>query len=486
MTLRSPFRERTEFLPRSRYRLMPFRFGHFDNSDRYIVTNDVGEYVLLKSSDLRAFVGRTLPTDSDVYRALKSRHFLVDDTSTCAIDLMALKYRTRAERISSFTGLHIFVVTLRCDHSCHYCQVSRQTENKSTFDMSREHAEKALDFTFRSPAKHIKIEFQGGEPLLNFDLVRHVVLRAKAINELHRKELAFVVATNLARLTDEILTFCREHQIFLSTSLDGPQDLHDAHRPKRDGSSFAAAITGVQRARDVLGPDSVSALMTTTPQSLSQPEGIIDEYVRQGFHSIFLRSLSPYGFAVRTSLLRKYGVDDWLTFYKRGLAYILELNRKGHRFREDYTAIVLHKMFAATGTGYVDLQSPAGIGIGAVVFNYDGAVYASDEGRMLAEMNDYSFRLGHLASDSYETMMTNEALLGPLEDSLLESTPQCAECPYLPFCGADPVFHKATMDDLVGHKAFSSFCAKQTGVIEHIISILEADEVARRTMMGWI
>ncbi len=44
--------------------------------------------------------------------------------------------------------------------------------------------------------------------------------------------------------------------------------------------------------------------------------------------------------------------------------------------------------------GYVDLTSPAGIGIGAIVYNYDGDVYASDEGRMLAEMGDTTFRLG--------------------------------------------------------------------------------------------
>ena len=68
--------------------------------------------------------------------------------------------------------------------------------------------------------------------------------------------------------------------------------------------------------------------------------------------------------------------------------------------------------------GYVDLTSPAGIGIGALVYNYDGDVYASDEGRMLAEMGDTTFRLGNLHRDSYEEIMLSEALLEPLEESL--------------------------------------------------------------------
>lgn len=483
--LAAPFRDRSAHAPERAYRLLPFRFGRLDG-ERYVVTNDVGEYVLLTRDELVAFTRRELPSDSPTYKALKARHFMFDDESDCALDLLALKVRSRAEQIASFTGLHIFVVSLRCDHSCHYCQVSRQTEDKAAFDMTREHAERALAFTFRSPASHIKIELQGGEPLLAFELVRFIIERATEMNRVHRKVLQFVIATNLARIDDAVIAFCKQHEVYFSTSLDGPADLHDTHRPLRGGSSHAAALAGIQRVRDALGPDAVSALMTTTPASLPRVHDIIDEYVRCGFHNIFLRSLSPYGFAVRTSLVRKYDVDEWLTFYKRGLAYVLDLNRRGYSFREDYTTIVLQKMFAPRGTTYVDLQSPAGIGIGAIVFNYDGAVYASDEGRMLAEMKDESFRLGHLDTDSYEAIMTSEALLGPLEDTVLESSPMCTDCPYLPYCGADPTFHAATQRDVLGHKAFSAFCKKQMGVVEHLITLLADDAEARRVLLGWV
>ena len=69
---------------------------------------------------------------------------------------------------------------------------------------------------------------------------------------------------------------------------------------------------------------------------------------------------------------------------------------------EVYTQILLQRILTPFATGYVDLQSPAGAGIGAVVYNYDGDVYASDEGRVLAEMGDTTFRLGHVHRDSYE------------------------------------------------------------------------------------
>lgn len=479
-----PFRPREAYAPQGPYRLLPFRFDRLAG-ERYVVTNDVGEYVCLDRESLDAFVHRRLDPRSEAYRALKSRHFLYDTEESVAFDLLALKYRSRAEPLAASTGLHIFVVTLRCDHSCQYCQVSRRPEDGGDFDMSRAHAEKAVEVAFRSPNENLKIEFQGGEPLLNFTRIVHVVEHVQELNARHGRNVQFVIATNLSRLDEEVLSFCKRHDVHLSTSIDGPADLHDAQRPTRGGGSHARTVEAIARAREALGHDRVSALMTTTPASLSRVEEIVEEYVRLGFGSVFLRSLSPYGFAAR-SLVRRYGVADWLRFYERGLAHVLRVNARGYPMREDFTAILLQKILSPMGSTYVDLQSPAGIGIGALVYNYDGAVYASDEGRMLAEMKDESFRLGHLDTDSYETLMTSEALLGPLTESLLESAPGCADCAFLPYCGADPVYHRVTQGDAVGHKAFSDFCAKQMGALRHLLGLLEDDTTAREILQGWV
>src|SRR5688572_13128732 len=182
--LHAHFRDRSAFQPRPDYRLLPFRFTRLAG-ERYVVTNDVGEHLVLGRADLVAFALHELSVTSDLYRELKARHFLFDDDSRVALDLLALKYRTRAEPIAELTGLHIFVVTLRCDHSCHYCQVSRVTEDRAQFDMTRAHADKALALVFRSPSPNLKIEFQGGESLLNFELIRYIVERAESLNLQH-------------------------------------------------------------------------------------------------------------------------------------------------------------------------------------------------------------------------------------------------------------------------------------------------------------
>jgi uncharacterized protein len=483
--LAQSFESAAYFAPKGSYRLLPARMTRLDGT-RYVLTNDVGEHVVLERGDLEAYIGRRLQSESRLYKDLKSRHFLFDDDSRVALDLLALKLRTRLDRLADLTALHMFVVTLRCDHTCAYCQVSRQTEDRTHFDMAPSHAELAVDMVFRSPSPQLKIEFQGGEPLLNFEVIRRVVLRAKLLNQEHGRDLQFVIASNLTHLTDEILSFCAEHHVTFSTSLDGPEALHNQRRMLPRGNSHAAALDGIRRVREALGPDSISAVMTTSPESLTQAKEIVDQYVGLGFHSIFLRSLSPYGFAVKTSLVRRYTVDTWVRFYIEGLDHVLDLNRQGYPIREEYAAILLQKMFGLGGSGYIDLQSPAGLGIAGIVYNYDGGIYASDEGRMLAEMGDDTFRLGHLDSDDFESVITSPALVSMLDDTMLEGVPMCSDCAFLPYCGADPVFHRATQGDIVGHKAFSAFCTKQMAVLRHLIARMHDDPVARGIFESWV
>lgn len=467
------------------YALLPSRFIEIEEK-KYLLSNEVGEFLIVDRSQLEAFCHKRLNPSEPLYHDLKSKHFLVDEDSSVAIDLLVLKYRTKAQRLSSFTSLHLFVVTLRCDYNCAYCQVSRQTQEKTRFDMTVETADRALEHVFRSPSTTIKIEFQGGEPLLNFPLIRYIVEKSKEINSSENRDIQYVIATNLSYLDDEILEFCLMNDIYLSTSLDGPADLHNRNRPRPDRDGFSLTVQKIQEAQRILGKDKISAIMTTTESSLGRVKEIIDVYLELGFAGIFLRPISPYGFAIRTREAGKYNIERWLTFYKEGLEYILSVNRSGHRFVEFYTALFLTKLFSPFASGYVDLQSPAGIGISAIVYNYDGDVYASDEARMLAEMGDKTFRLGNLHKDPYEKMMLSDVLLDTLDQSIAESCPQCSECGFLSYCGSDPVYHHATQGDLIGHKAFSAFCARHMGMLKHLILLLEKDEEARNLMMGWI
>ncbi|HYC60699.1 MAG TPA: His-Xaa-Ser system radical SAM maturase HxsB [Thermoanaerobaculia bacterium] len=469
----------------SAFGLLPFRFLRIDET-RTLVVNEVGEFHHLTNEEFLQFVRHEFSSDSTAYLDLKAKHFLFDSDSLVPFELLATKYRTKKAFLDGFTSLHLFVVSLRCEHSCHYCQVSRVSIDRARYDMSGETARRALDLVFRSPAPRLKIELQGGEPLLHFERVRQIVLDARMRAEAENREIEFVVTTNLALLNDEMLAFFKEHDVFLSTSLDGPEALHNANRPRPGNDSHARALEGIRRVRETLGQDRVAALMTTTRGSLALPEAIVDEYARLGFTSIFLRPLSPYGFALRSVRATGYSMREFLQFYVRALDRILALNAGGTYLVETYAQLLLTRMLTPFATGYVDLQSPAGAGIGAVVYNYDGDVYASDESRMLAEMGDTRFRLGNVHRDCYESIFGGETLRRIVTASVAESIPGCADCAFLPWCGADPVHHYATTGDLVPRIPASDFHEKNFFIIRHLLSLYERDAATRRIFGSWI
>lgn len=459
------------YASKSEIQLLPFRFER-GAAGEYLVSNMVGDFVLLSSDEFMRLTEVRLAPGDGLYEKAYASHLITRAGQTAQLQILGTRLRSRMAFLREPSVLHLFVVTLRCEHSCPYCQVSRQSTDRVRFDMSDETAQRALAIALESPATFIKIEFQGGEPLLNFPLITKIVEAAKRDAARIGKTVEFVIASNLALLNDEILGYCKAHDVHLSTSLDGPADLHNKNRPRPGGNSYELAVKGIRAAQQVLGKHGIGALMTTTEASLNRVEEIVDEYVSLGLEGIFLRPLSPYGFAVKTKQIQKYDASRWLDFYNRGLRYILDLNRRGTRFDEFYTSLILTRMLTDRSTGYVDLRSPAGIGLGALVYNYDGRVFASDEGRMLAEMGDETFMLGHVNDATYRSVMLSSKLVQQVAASLSQCAPECHQCVYESHCGADPVYHHATQADPLGIKPISAFCARQKGVMGTLIDLL--------------
>src|ERR1700722_7168743 len=291
--------------PSDELSLLPFNFER-TGTEQFLVSNMVGDFIRLTEDEINRVIDLSLRPGDGLYEKAYAAHLITGAQQRAQQQLLALRLRSRMSFLREMTPLHMFVVTLRCEHSCPYCQVSRQSTDRSRFDMSEATAQRALDIAFESKSSRIKIEFQGGEPLLNFGLIKTIVASARARSERIGKKVDFVIATNLALLDDAVLDFCKSNEILLSTSLDGPAELHNKNRPRPGGNSYELAVAGIRRAREVLGPDRVGALMTTTEASLDRVDNIIDEYLQLGLDGIFLRPLSPFGFAIKT---KQFGAD---------------------------------------------------------------------------------------------------------------------------------------------------------------------------------
>ncbi len=469
------------------YYLLPFKF-HRISKEKEVLVNEVGDFLIVSGGTAAAIVNRQISekSDPDLYADLLAGFFISESVIPPLVDVIATRYRTKKSFLDHFTALHIFVISLRCEHTCHYCQVSRSSSDKLAFDMQRQHIDKGIEFMMRSPNPHVTMEFQGGEALLAFENIMYAVAKAREQAIAHHKGITFVICTNLAPLTEQMLAFCKENEILISTSMDGPDYIHNKNRHRKGNNSYELATNGINRCREVLGEDRVSALLTTTTLSLDYPDEIVDEYFNRGFRSIFLRPISPYGFALKNEKKNHYDTERFLEFYKRALHKIIDFNRQGIFFREDYASIILKKILTPFPVGYVDLQSPAGMINSVIVFNYDGKIYASDESRMLAEMKDYTFLLGSLDTHSYEEIFYGEKARTFLDVSLNESLPGCADCAFQLYCGADPVFHHATQGDLVGHRPTSSFCKRNMEIIRYLFELMDGDATIQRIFRNWV
>lgn len=467
------------------YSLLPFRFDRLDGW--FLLISEVGEYELLSSIDFHEFINHQLCPVKDCYGKLKAKHFLSDNNSSALFDVLASKYRTKKSFLDGFTKLHIFVTTLRCNQSCSYCQVSRQHEKAGRFDMSEEIMKRSVDLMMMSPSKVITMEFQGGEPLLDFEILKQAVLYTKEKNAIFSKEIQYVICTNLACLKDEHLDFIKEHGIHISTSLDGPEFLHNRNRPMGRSTSHNIVTQNIRKAQEALGKHAISALMTTTRESLKYPIEIVNEYLRMNIRSMFIRELNPYGFAVKTNSVIGYTTSDFVKFYKKALTYIIEVNKNGETFSEIFASMILSKILTPWPLNFVDMQSPSGAGIAVVVYNYDGNVYASDESRMLAEMGSQAFKLGNVFQNSYSEIFFGECMQNISTAACNEALAGCSDCAYQPYCGADPVRHYSIQGDIFGNRPSSSYCQKHFQIIKHIFGLLlNSDQHLEQIFWSWV
>lgn len=463
--------------------LLPFNFHRLDDHS-VVAVSAAGDHAFLTQQELLTLVQTPEMLELKKRAELQSKYFLTGKTSFGTQELLRARIAARKETVLAGQSLHIIVPTLQCEHSCQYCQVSRRLEDIG-HSMSPTQIDDACATIFQSQADTLTVEFQGGDPLLRFDLIQRAVDLIQKMNLQHKRRIRFVVASTLHQLTSEMCEYFRCNQVYLSTSLDGPEILHNKNRPLASRDSHSRTLTGIELARRIMGPQAVAALMTTTKASLAYPEAIVDEYVKNGFTEIFMRPLSLYGFAKRNIKHLGYTLLEFTNFYQKALHRVLEWNARGTELREGTAALILNKLLSPFDAGYVDLQSPTGSGLAVLVYNYDGYVYPSDEARMLAETGDYSLRLGSIG-DSLEQLMTSPVMKLMIETSISTQAVGCETCAFNSFCGPDPVGTQAEFGDMRAVALLTEHCKRNKWLFEFFFRKLrDADDTFLDIAYRW-
>lgn len=456
--------------------LVPFRFREVGGE--VLLTSEWGDWVFVTRAEFARMARGELP--EELRERLAAKSFL---RSSLDVDAIAGRLRSKRRFLDHGPNLHIVVVTLRCNETCVYCHASRADMDAVHTDMTPEIGERCVDLMLQSTSPSVTLEFQGGEPLVNFPIMKHIIEYALARNRAYGKLLGFTMVSNLALMDEEKLAYLVDHKVQICTSIDGPEAIHVKQRILVGDNSHRAATRWIERINKAyidIGLDPtlyhVEALLTTTREALKYPREIVDTYVGLGCRAIFLRPVDPFGFAERTAGIVEYDRAAYRDFYRTAVEHILDLNRKGEQVLERYAAIFLTKILGDDDPNFLDIRSPSGSGIGALAYNYDGKIFTSDEGRMMHESGDSAFQIGDVSDATYRALMRHETVRALVMASIREVQPDCVSCTYATYCGIQPEHSYRTQGTIFGRMRESTLCAVHKGIQDFLFEKLREDD----------
>ncbi|WP_373079847.1 His-Xaa-Ser system radical SAM maturase HxsB [Fusobacterium varium] len=459
-------------------------FNFKENENDVFLTNDFGNFIFLNKKDFYDLINHKLNNLNSCYFDLLKLGFIYENKENFLIKFTD-KLKKNKNYLFSRTKLHIFALTNKCNLGCIYCQAkSSNSKNKM---MSREDALKFVNIALSSSEQNLDFEFQGGEPTLNFQRLKDIFYYSE--KNKNDKIIKYNLVTNLYSISDKEIDFLVDNNISISTSIDGNSQIHNFNRISLCNNSFENLKANFLKIKNKyieknLTPN-IGAIQTTTKKSLPYAKEIIDTFLELGLDGIFLRPLSPIGNSILNWNKIGYTPEEFLKFYKEVLAYIINLNKNGISFKENNTVLFLKRIFQNDKLNYMELRSPCGAVIGQMAYNYDGNIYSCDEGRMLKELEDESFKIGN-SNSNFNELIENPISKSLLASSCLEAIPSCQSCAYQPYCGTCPVYNYVSQKNIFGKQPENYRCKINSGILDHIFSILKNNTEESSIIISWL
>jgi His-Xaa-Ser system radical SAM maturase HxsB len=452
--------------------LWPLRFRQSGNG--FIFVDDAGGWFKSDGKFLERY-GSGAPSEADICFLHNGGHAFHDQWDL-AYTGFAHRWvqRQAARRPLSYV---ILVPTLRCNLTCSYCQVSRASEQARGYDWTDENLADVLRLLDKIQDDSIKIEFQGGEPLLRLDILERI--RSFCRNRFAHPD--FVICTNLQSVSPDAWRFLEADDTYVSTSIDGEADVHQRQRTKNQ-SATRQFFNNIEEAARRVKRGHLSALPTIDIFAPPDFETLIDLYEGIGISSIYLRPVNYHGFARRALGDPQEAAARWATLHANFVEQLIDRNYRTGRFVEEYYfSYCLRRILAAGNDSHVDLRNPNFLAADYIVVDYDGTLYPTDEARMLARIGRADLSVGHVS-----TGIDAERVAALNESSLNTFDPDCIHCPYQPFCGTDVVDDVSRYGriDVPRHQTW--FCARQMAIFDKAFELIyRGDEPTRRSLAHW-
>lgn len=445
------------------------KFKKIGNS--YLASNDAGSFIIANKNQKDILKKESVEIDFENY--LLKRGMAYYEENDFYFNSFKFK-KIKRNHIKNKISYLIIIPTLRCNLSCSYCQVSRASETAKGFDWTNDLISKFENFVLNNTSENLKIEFQGGEPTLRLDLVKLIIKKITLI----RPKTVFVICTNLQLINKDFRDLLKNPSVQISTSVDGPINLHDTQRINDKGKNNTF-FKNLKYVVEQIGLDRLGALPTIT--DFKKIRDIINFYHNYGFSEIFLRQVNFQGFARKSHAEQSQADEEWIKTYLNSLEYIFEKNKINEKkILETNLSLHLNRIFKLGANGHVDLRSPNPAASDYLVIDYNGTFYPSDESRMLSRVGLIDLSIGNLNEgvDSNKVKQFNK-----MQNN--NEYEFCRNCAYQPFCGVDVVDDLSRYHSVNHKKSETHFCKMRMSTFDYIFSkIVRKDKNSLENFSG--
>ncbi len=220
-----------------------------------------------------------------------------------------------------------------CNLACRYCFAEEGEYHGRRAMMSFEVGKKALDFLIANSGsrRNLEVDFFGGEPLMNWQMVKDLVAYGRQQEKLHDKHFRFTVTTNGVLLNDEIQEFINQEMDNVVLSLDGRREVNDHMRPFRNGKgSYDLIVPKFQKLADSRNQEKYYIRGTFTRENLDFSEDIL-HFADLGFTQM---SIEPVvGDASDPYAIREEDLPKIMEEYDKLARVMIQREKEGKGFQ---------------------------------------------------------------------------------------------------------------------------------------------------------
>ncbi len=305
---------------------------------------------------------------------------------------------------------YVVCITQRCNLDCAYCYVSKM-DTRMSFDI----AKKVVEFMYGNTPSEERIDFGffGGEPLLEFGLIKDVTNYIEQHSMFARERVDVTIVTNGTVYNEEIRDFVAEHDMGFGISCDGPAHVQDVFRRFPNGAGSSAIVEETIRG----ATESLSSVMVNAvyhPKTLSYLSETVSYFSELGIRQIHLNAdysaqWTPDDCTRLDTACREVG-DRYIEFYK---------NNDPH-----YISLIDSKITVILRDGYQAMER-CRMGRGEYAFIPDGRIYPCE--RLIGQGDD-NHCIGNIANGINLDMMACHI------SSKSEINTECQSCGIRDYC----------------------------------------------------